>query len=192
MAMLRAAVTRQFLRFDAMRYLIAEANYGGRVTDALDRKLVNVYINQLFHEDTIDPQTDFNLAPQMPDSPYVIPNDADLTGCKDAIKNFPQSDAAASFGQHANADISSQIEDSNTLLGTIVSLQPKVLNDGAETHEAQILHRCAALQDQTPSPFDLKNIKELMEQRADPEPMKTVSLPSFSATPECFVVGQHV
>merc|ERR1712176_969174 len=36
--------------FDAMRYLIAEANYGGRVTDAMDRRLVNVYITQLFCE----------------------------------------------------------------------------------------------------------------------------------------------
>jgi dynein heavy chain len=34
--------------FDAMRYLIAEANYGGRVTDDWDRRLVNVYIHQFF------------------------------------------------------------------------------------------------------------------------------------------------
>jgi dynein heavy chain len=33
--------------FDAMKYLIAEANYGGRVTDDWDRRLVNVYISEL-------------------------------------------------------------------------------------------------------------------------------------------------
>lgn len=32
--------------FEAMKYLIAEANYGGRVTDDWDRRLVNVYIGK--------------------------------------------------------------------------------------------------------------------------------------------------
>jgi dynein heavy chain, axonemal len=34
--------------FEAMKYLIAEANYGGRVTDDWDRKLVNVYIGKSY------------------------------------------------------------------------------------------------------------------------------------------------
>jgi dynein heavy chain len=39
--------------YDAMKYLIAEANYGGRVTDDWDRRLVNVYISELMHEDVV-------------------------------------------------------------------------------------------------------------------------------------------
>ena len=163
------------LRFDAMRYLIAEANYGGRVTDALDRKLVNVYINQFFCEDALDPQTTFNLTPHVPDSPYIIPSDADLPGAKDAVKNFPQSDAAVAFGQHANADIASQIEDSNTLLGTIVSLQPKSINVGSESLEQKVLVNCRLMQEQAPSIFNVAALQTTMGQRADPEPMKTVS-----------------
>mmetsp|Transcript_14531 Transcript_14531/g.44899 ORF Transcript_14531/g.44899 Transcript_14531/m.44899 type:complete len:1962 (-) Transcript_14531:344-6229(-) len=160
--------------FDAMRYLIAEANYGGRVTDALDRKLVNVYINQFFCEDALDPQTTFNLTPHVPDSPYIIPSDADLPGAKDAVKNFPQSDAAVAFGQHANADIASQIEDSNTLLGTIVSLQPKSINVGSESLEQKVLVNCRLMQEQAPSIFNVAALQTTMGQRADPEPMKTV------------------
>jgi dynein heavy chain len=161
-------------RFDAMRYLIAEANYGGRVTDALDRRLVGVYINQFFCEDAIDPQINFSLAPQQQDSPYLIPNDGDLLSCKEAIKNFPQSDAALAFGQHANADISSQIEDSNRLLETIVSLQPKAVVEGAETNECKILRSCRSMQEQVPPIFELKAVRKTMDPRADPEPMKTV------------------
>jgi len=160
--------------FDAMRYLIAEANYGGRVTDAMDRRLVNVYITQVFCERAINPQAEFNLAPQLSDSPYIIPNDADLASAKLAIKTFPQLDDALAFGQHANADIASQIEDSSTLLGTIVSLQPKAVDAGAESKEQKILQICHLMQEQVPPSFDAAAVRSVMGPRIDPESMKTV------------------
>ena len=162
-------------RFDAMRYLIAEANYGGRVTDAMDRRLVNVYITQLFCEQAISPQTEFNLAPQLSDSPYIIPNDADLASAKLAIKTFPQLDNALAFGQHANADIASQIEDSSTLLDTIVSLQPKVIDAGGESKEQKILRICHLMQEEVPPSFDAAAVRRGIGPRADPEPMKTAT-----------------
>jgi dynein heavy chain len=48
--------------FDAMKYLIAEANYGGRVTDDWDRRLVNVYIGELFCDDCIVDNEKFMLS----------------------------------------------------------------------------------------------------------------------------------
>jgi len=37
----------------AVQKLIADANYGGRVTDDLDRRLLNVYANEIFNEELI-------------------------------------------------------------------------------------------------------------------------------------------
>ena len=108
--------------FEAMRYLISEANYGGRVTEALDRRLVNTYIAQYICEDAIALEQ-YPLS-ELPD--YFIPPTGDLASYKEAIRAFPQTDHAAAFGQHPNADISSQIEDTSSLLATIISLQPKV------------------------------------------------------------------
>lgn len=43
------------------------------------------------------------------------------------IKRLPKTDHPASFGQHVNADITSLIDDTNALLGTMVSCQPSAL-----------------------------------------------------------------
>lgn len=39
---------------------------------------------------------------------------------KEFIKRFPKTDHPAAFGQHVNADITSLIEETNALLGTMV------------------------------------------------------------------------
>ena len=36
--------------WDALKYLISEANYGGRVTDEIDRRVLAGYLNQYFCE----------------------------------------------------------------------------------------------------------------------------------------------
>lgn len=81
-----------------MKYLIAEANYGGRVTDDWDRRLVNVYIGttvslntlttvnlfiisigELFCDDCVESEK-FMLS-TLPD--YFIPEEGDLRHYKD-------------------------------------------------------------------------------------------------------------
>jgi dynein heavy chain len=39
--------------WDAIRYLIAEVTYGGRVTDDWDRRLLKVYANEYFNQSVI-------------------------------------------------------------------------------------------------------------------------------------------
>jgi len=156
--------------FEALKYLIGEANYGGRVTEDMDRRLVNVYMDQLFCESAIE-QDNFLLSEL---KEYHIPNDGTLKSYVDYIRKLPYHDNPKAFGQHPNADISSQIEDSNDLFSTITSLQSTAIVDGVETKDDQIQIRIDMIYEKLPQPFDLERVKSIMEGRMDPGALKSV------------------
>jgi dynein heavy chain len=157
--------------FDAMRYLIAEANYGGRVTDDWDRRLVNVYIATYFCPGAVD-DPKFKLSEL---SEYVLPSDGtDLDGLKSFVRALPQADHPAAFGQHPNADISSQIEDTRDCLDTLVGLQPKAMSSGGTSVEERMLSQAKQMAEQVPKAFSERHVRQAMEGRSDPDPLKVV------------------
>mmetsp|Transcript_6953 Transcript_6953/g.8584 ORF Transcript_6953/g.8584 Transcript_6953/m.8584 type:complete len:2263 (-) Transcript_6953:99-6887(-) len=157
---------------EAMRYLIGEANYGGRVTDDWDRRLVNVYMNQYLCTEIID-NADFRLSEI---ETYCVPNpeDGNLVSYKESVQRFPTSDHPAAFGQHPNADISSQREESYELLGSIISLQPRNAVEAGETREELLKKQMNTLHKLIPSVFNVKDVKSIMMRREDPDALKTV------------------
>lgn len=157
--------------YDAMRYLIAEANYGGRITDDWDRRLVNVYISEFISDECVSSEK-FMLS-DLPD--YFVGKEGDLKSYKDLVKNMPQADHPLAFGQHSNSDMAASIEDAATLIDTLVSLQPRVAasadsDDAVDPMAAQ----CQDLLEQAPSTFSIRQVKEIMGSRSDPDPLKTV------------------
>jgi dynein heavy chain len=121
--------------WEALKYLIAEANYGGRVTDDWDRRVLRSYINQSFNDEAINtPQ--FQLSSL---STYYIPEGTDLQAFRDYVQTLPPSDKPEVFGQHSNADIASQIRESNIILDTLLSLQPQISSGAGITREEKVL-----------------------------------------------------
>jgi dynein heavy chain len=53
----------QEIPWEAIRYLIAEANYGGRVTEAPDNRLLRVYVNEFFSPAALQPKFMFSSLP---------------------------------------------------------------------------------------------------------------------------------
>eukprot|EP00501_MAST-03F_sp_TOSAG23-6_P002456 GSMAST32.ASY1.ANO1.2566.1 assembled CDS len=126
--------------WEAIQYLTAEANYGGRVTDSWDRRLLNVYIDE-HRMSTL--------------SEYYIPVDGNLESYREYIRQLPNIDKPAAFGQHSNADISSQIDDTDILLKTILSLS------------------AGDLLEKVPETFEPEKIQEKLSSRSDPAPLKS-------------------
>lgn len=123
--------------WQAVQYLIADANYGGRVTDDLDRRLLKVYAGEIFNDSLLIER----WKPPVPEEfGYIYPDESSVKqppqvaadynpfGTQffvDHISKFPPADLPEAFGQHVNAEISSQIQDTSDLLSAIISLQPR-------------------------------------------------------------------
>ena len=90
--------------------------------------------------------------------------------------SLPHNDHPAAFGQHPNANISSQIEDTNILLKTLVSLQAEsILSDDAKG-DGGIEDIITSLLKRLPPIFNMSNIQEIIQARSEPDAYKTVLL----------------
>lgn len=76
---------------------------------------------------------------------------------------MPIVDKPEAFGQHSNADISSQIQDSTELLSSLVSLQPRIVSGVGESREQKLLDLITDLQEhQIPAEnIDTSTVKKL-------------------------------
>ncbi|KAI9188053.1 hypothetical protein H9P43_002444 [Blastocladiella emersonii ATCC 22665] len=157
--------------WDALRYLIAEANYGGRITDDWDRRVLKTYIGSYFCPEAITvPQFKLSSLPQ-----YYVPDPTSTAQqYRDYIATWPGYDRPEAFGQHPNADIASQIRESNNLLMTLVSLQPQVQTGTGVTREDKVLALAADLQRRVPNEIDYEYAYKLVQ--ADQSPTLVVLL----------------
>lgn len=90
------------------------------------------------------------------------------------IRGMPATDHPLAFGQHSNSDMAASIDDANTLIDTLVSLQPSVVKVTDEEEVDPMAAQCADLLAQTAEVFDMRAVREKLDSRSDPDPLKTV------------------
>lgn len=106
--------------YEALNYMVAEANYGGRVTDDKDRRLIKVILRDFYTEKILDDNYKFSES-----GIYYAPPEGNLQNYKDYINNLPINDSPEVFGLHPNAEISSAILETDFITQTILSLLPR-------------------------------------------------------------------
>jgi len=158
---------------EALKYLIAQALYGGRVTDEIDRRLLGVYIEQYFTMSTISVKN-FHLSQDR--THYRVPVPAKYDSYINYIKTLPPpgGDPPEAFGQHPNADITMQQEGAKLLLDTVMSLQPRSSGGEGSSSEDFVLNLAKQLEDRVPPLFNLEKVEKKFAH--DQSPLKTVLL----------------
>ena len=69
---------------------------------------------------------------------YYIPKDGPLSSYKEYISMLPNLDHPEAFGQHPNADITSQIQETRMMFDTLLSLQPQITTGTGESREDKV------------------------------------------------------
>ena len=109
----------------AVRYMVCDVQYGGRITDNLDRELFKAYGDLWLNDYLIAPNTQYKFVPTLPDSHYEVPASPEHTKYMAQIESMPEQDSPLAFGLHPNADLTFRLKESTEMLNILIDTQPK-------------------------------------------------------------------
>ncbi|XP_015148870.2 dynein axonemal heavy chain 12 isoform X2 [Gallus gallus] len=109
----------QHVPFEAVSYLTGECNYGGRVTDDWDRRLLLTVLDDFYNPEIIEnPHYTFS-----PSGNYYAPPKGTYEDYIEFIKSLPFSQHPEVFGLHENVDISKDLQQTKILFESLLLTQ---------------------------------------------------------------------
>eukprot|EP01059_Diplonema_ambulator_P010806 TRINITY_DN20837_c0_g1_i1.p1 TRINITY_DN20837_c0_g1~~TRINITY_DN20837_c0_g1_i1.p1 ORF type:complete len:1596 (+),score=485.47 TRINITY_DN20837_c0_g1_i1:459-4790(+) len=149
---LRLFLCQDDVPWDSMVYIIGEINYGGRVTDPLDRLCLASILKTYFTPDILDDSYVFSVS-----GIYKAPPEGNLDLYRQAISDLPRIDEPEMFGMHQNASIRYQFQESSILLDTLLSIQPRASSKGGgPSPEELVKQKAQEILDILPDLLDLE------------------------------------
>uniref|UniRef100_A0A8C1R3A1 Dynein, axonemal, heavy chain 1 n=1 Tax=Cyprinus carpio TaxID=7962 RepID=A0A8C1R3A1_CYPCA len=145
----------QDIPYKVLKYTAGEINYGGRVTDNWDRRCILTILEDFYCPAVLGPEHLYS-----PSGEYKqISTENNVKGYLTYFRGLPINDSPEIFGLHDNANISFAQNETFTLLGTLVKLQPRAAASGGKSRDEIIEEIVEGIVEKIPS---LINVQEVM------------------------------
>ena len=144
--------------YEALIYLTAECNYGGRVTDDKDRRLIVTMLRDFYNHSMVhDDKYKFVENPLYQFKPEMGTHESMI----EFFQKFPAISMPGVFGLHSNADISKDIGESNLLFDTLMLCSGGGSGEGGGKQDDQLKQIVDNIQHGFPDVFDVDHASKV-------------------------------
>jgi len=127
--MTQTQATGSAMSVKALQYMTCEVQYGGRITDDLDREMFITYGALWITEDVFKEKYCFNNL--ITEYNYHIPDFSEHNRYLEHIQTLPERDNPLIFGLNGNADLTYRLKESGEMINVLVDTQPKDSGGGS-------------------------------------------------------------
>ncbi|XP_045466215.1 dynein axonemal heavy chain 7-like isoform X2 [Harmonia axyridis] len=139
--------------FEALSYLIGECNYGGRVTDDWDRRLIVTILDDFINRRLAESNAySFNSSSKC----YGLPEENTYEAYLNHITQMPQIHLPEVFGLHKNAGITKDLENSNIMLSSVFKASGGISSGGVEDTDKYLRSLISDILQKLPPNFDIE------------------------------------
>ncbi|XP_073915702.1 dynein axonemal heavy chain 3 isoform X2 [Castor canadensis] len=142
--------------FDALTYLTGECNYGGRVTDDKDRRLLLSLLSTFYCKEI--EQDHYFLAPG---ETYYIPPHGSYQTYIEYLRTLPITAHPEVFGLHENADITKDNQETNQLFQGVLLTLPRQSGGSGKSPQEVVEELAQDILSKLPNDFDLEKVMKL-------------------------------
>jgi dynein heavy chain len=133
--------------WDSIKFMTGQINYGGRVTDDLDRVLL-MNILAIYQNDDVVQSENFRFSPS---GTYFVPKHSSISEINDYIDGLPYEDTPEVFGMQENANLTYLRSKSALIIDTILNVQPRqFVSTQGKSSDEQVTELAVILQHQVP------------------------------------------
>jgi dynein heavy chain len=146
------------ISWPTVQYMVSEVQYGGKITDDMDRRLFATYAETWMSPRILEP--DFTYNPATPIAPipgafvYTVFASTEIERYRAVASSFPEIDSPEIFGLHPNADLTFRVKEVTAFVNVMSDTQPKESGGGGgATREDVVMEKASELLKQLPEDY---------------------------------------